>query len=525
MINAPQTVPQRSIGMRIGATLLLLPILIIVLVNLVLPTIFTIRASFYNVRIMSSSSEFIGFANYSRLLEDELFWQACTSFFLNALIQIVIVSLVTLIFSVAVQQQSKSMRSVLHALFSLPIAFYAPLSATLLLYVAYRQFEQGTTLLILNSLLSFGIAASLGFFWYSAIWRANQASIPHNQLRRTALLSWLISIIVVLGINLQSFLGEYIFSQSTSFGSLYFRYFFMFFQIGVAQTLASLLIVALAILGLVATIIIITSDLRILRFKSEPEATTQTASSGAKVIGLIVAGLIGLLSFWPIWLLFADLPASQANALETAQSVNVIGTFFGASISAAIQLVLAYLAALAIAALRPLGRHSEWLLLIFAPWLLVGLLPLLGQYFLTARDLGLLNSSLAFLPPTLLNIPLIFLFTLFFKGQAFKQNVEQSFFQRFILPSWPLVLTSAIVLFLSGWRNVLWNFSVANEPGRWNIQTLQLGASMQAGDPVRMFQLASDHFMKLELPISIISALCLIPLAIMLQGLAVRSGR
>ena len=41
-----------------------------------------------------------------------------------------------------------------------------------------------------------------------------------------------------------------------------------------------------------------------------------------------------------------------------------------------IQLPIAYLGALGIGALRPLGRYSEWLLLPFSPWLFITALPL-----------------------------------------------------------------------------------------------------------------------------------------------------
>lgn len=526
MIKTPQAAYQSSTAMRIAGTLLLLPILLVLLINLVLPSLLTIRSSFYNVEILSSGADFIGLENYQQLLSDQTFWQASTTFFINSLIQIVIVGLIPLILSLAVQQQSQRIRWALNALFSLPIAFYAPISATLFMYFGYRQLEQSMSLLILNSLLSFGIVASQGLLWYGAIWRASQVTIPQSQIRRTTWLSWLISILLVLGINLQSFPGEYIFNQSVSFGTLYFRYFFMFFQVGFAQALASLLIIALAILGLSATLLIILSNLRIVDLKRNSEVSPSSNNSALKIIGLVVAAAIFLFSLWPALLLFVELPESSgSSSMQAGQGINIVMTVLGAVISMLIQLLLAYLAALAIGALRPLGRYSEWLLLLFAPWLLVGLLPLLGQYFQTTLDLGLLNSWIGFFWPIILNIPLVVLFTLFFKGQAFNEHAGNSFWLRFILPSWPLLLTSAVVLFLAGWRSVIWNFTLGSSSEHWNIQTFQLANSRRTDDPASMAQLAIDHFLKLELPISIIAALCLIPLILKLQGFAIRSGR
>jgi hypothetical protein len=523
MMTPPQTAPQSSTALRIVGSVLLLVILSIALVNLVLPTILTIRDSFYNVQIISRSAPFIGLQNYAKLISDPSLWQAIKHFLLNSLVQIVIVSLVPLILSLAVQQQSKRVRSILNALFSLPIAFYAPVSAMLLITIGYQQFELASILSILNSLLSFGIAASLGLFWYGAIWRSNQAAIPPSQQRGPVLISWLVSVMLVLAINLQSFMGEHLFNQANSFGSLYFRHFFMFFQVGVAQALASMLICALALLGLAASILIIASGLRIFRLSSMPEARPEGSLAGTNLIRLIIAGAIFLLSLWPVLLLFADFPDGQSSSLARNLGPNILGSLLGAGFSTVIQLGLAYLAALAIGAMRPLGRQSEWLLLLFAPWLFVGVLPLLGQYFLTARELGLLNSWFALISPIALNIPLLFLFTLFFKGQAYNQSAEDGFFRRFILPSWPLVLTSAVVLLLVGWRSLVWNFILSNGPEYWNIQTAQLATSMRGGGDIA--QMAIAYFLTFELPISIVAALFLIPLVLKLQGFAIRSGR
>ncbi len=58
-------------------------------------------------------------------------------------------------------------------------------------------------------------------------------------------------------------------------------------------------------------------------------------------------------------------------------------------LAALVILLLAALAAVAIGALRPLGRRSEWLLLPFAPWLFVGAGPLGIAWFSAERSLHL----------------------------------------------------------------------------------------------------------------------------------------
>ena len=67
-----------------------------------------------------------------------------------------------------------------------------------------------------------------------------------------------------------------------------------------------------------------------------------------------------------------------------------------------------------ISALRPLGRASEWALLIFAPWLLVGPGVLALQHFEFLQTLDLLNTFPALLPQAMINIPAVVGFALLF---------------------------------------------------------------------------------------------------------------
>ena len=78
----------------------------------------------------------------------------------------------------------------------------------------------------------------------------------------------------------------------------------------------------------------------------------------------------------------------------------------------------AFLAALGIGGLRPLGRHSEWLLLVFSPWLFVGVAPLSIAGFDNARHLGLLNHFIGLVPPVLLSVPSLLVLTLFCRTRA-----------------------------------------------------------------------------------------------------------
>src|SRR5690606_38480652 len=109
---------------------------------------------------------------------------------------------------------------------------------------------------------------------------------------------------------------------------------------------------------------------------------------------------------------------------------------------------------LAIGWLRPLGRYSEWLLLLLAPWLFMTDFPLALTFFEQYQRLGLLNSLAALQTPFLLCIPGVFVLTFFFKGhqphwEAARQRQEPYAFLRLVLlPSLPLVVMLAVGLLI-----------------------------------------------------------------------------
>jgi hypothetical protein len=149
--------------------------------------------------------------------------------------------------------------------------------------------------------------------------------------------------------------------------------------------------------------------------------------------------------------------------------------------------LLAYLGALGIAAVRPFGKKSEWLLLLFSPWLFVTLGPLSTAHFVTAQSLGLLNRFIGLIPPFTYLIPLLFLFVLLFKGQAPKWKAVSAakpssgaFFKHMILPSLPLSAMLILVLMFTGMQGVLWPLLIAAKPILWPISMvlIRLGGQL-----------------------------------------------
>jgi hypothetical protein len=111
-----------------------------------------------------------------------------------------------------------------------------------------------------------------------------------------------------------------------------------------------------------------------------------------------------------------------------------------------VQLPVAYLGALGIGVARPFGKWSQWILLLFSPWLFVTSLPLGFAAFNNLREVELLDTIVALTPPILLSVPMLFVLTLFFIGQEPKwqearaegTSAMNALFKQLIVPSLPL---------------------------------------------------------------------------------------
>jgi hypothetical protein len=133
------------------------------------------------------------------------------------------------------------------------------------------------------------------------------------------------------------------------------------------------------------------------------------------------------------------------------------------------QLAVAALAGLGIGVLRPLGRRSEWLLLIFAPGLFINPLLLLTGRLPTAISDG--RSAESDLPiPVLVGIPAIYIFTFVLAGLRRAWDADPR------SRSWTFVTGASTVglTFVVSWvvqaQTLTWANSVAVGPGPGNGQ-------------------------------------------------------
>jgi ABC-type glycerol-3-phosphate transport system permease component len=253
---------------------------------------------------------------------------------------------------------------------------------------------------------------------------------------------------------------------------------FRSFRFGPAAAIASIILLVTLALGVVAGLLVVLTRLRLTTvntLQSPEQADQQIGRQRSKVLPAIVLALTLLptlgvcsLSVPPFgWLVVQSFgEGGFVRLLEQISAGRIlVNTFIPPFVTAVVQLLAAYPAALSIGALRPLGKRSEWLLLLFSPWLFVTLLPLSLVSVMAAKEMGTLNTFVGLISPILFSVPTLFILTVFFMGQAphwqrASTDSESSksivFFRHLVLPSLPLVGVLLLFLLFISWQDIFW---------------------------------------------------------------------
>ncbi|NUR85021.1 MAG: sugar ABC transporter permease, partial [Nonomuraea sp.] len=219
----------------------------------------------------------------------------------------------------------------------------------------------------------------------------------------------------------------------------------------------TLLGVVLGVLGIGAVVLAAASGMRItLAGRAQEPRRTSAGGLVAGVAALVVVVAVVVVCSLPA--LGALFSGGPATALRT-QFITWVPGLIGALVSVGI----AYLAALGIGGLRPLGRGSEWLLLAFAPWLFVGTGPLSIAFWRDLYNLSLLDKFVGLIPPVLVSVPALLVLTLLCKGLA--ERAEGDFVNGVLLPSLPMAGIMAGAVTLVNVADLLWPLLAAQDEG------------------------------------------------------------
>jgi ABC-type sugar transport system permease subunit len=494
------------------------------LLTLLLPTVQTLVTSLQKVTI-TRPSVFVGFDNYGHVLGEPVFWKALAFTVSLAIVPLLVAVVVGPLLALALDRAGTWPRRAGRVVLSLAVITFSPMavvaawsrgtmpdaSGLATLTQGLREPETAPVAMhLLIAAATFGVVCALAVMAFLPALRGGTVTVA--MLTVGGLL-----VLTMIAVGLQAFSIVTAMTRggpngaTQTLGLVQYTYAFVVFQLGEGATVATVVGVILGLLGLAAVYLAVSNGLRLTVTPRDtrvptpegayapgtgaahapspgpaqapsqapfpgpaqapspgpgsvppPASATGRPGGGMAVLGWIALGLFvviaGLLT-WP-WLSALLQPSAPGPGDTFATQVN---TWVPALIGAVVSVGVAYLGALGIGGLRPLGRHSEWLLLVFAPWLFVGTGPLSIADWQIARNLGLIDAFPALIQPLLVSVPALFVLTLLCKGLA--ERTDRDFVSGVLLPSLPMAGILAGAVTLVNGHDLLWPLLVAQDPG------------------------------------------------------------
>jgi ABC-type sugar transport system permease subunit len=496
----------RSLNILLGI-LLLIPAVLACGASQLAYSAGTIIMGLQKIRLFTAP-EFIGLENYAFFSQDKTLASAFGFTAQVILVRLLMVAIVPLLLAWGASLLGRRPRLILRVLFTLPIVAFTPVAIAMMWSLVLNpnsgivnepvlgQPDQARqAILFIDGLYTLGLACGLGLVFYLAAFRNPN---PDQSPWKPILATWGIGLLAAAASSLQSFALSYVLTNGGPMGTttsliLYlFKASFIRFTFGYGAALATIILVILALLGLVAGSIAVFSNLKIrLAPSSETMAVSvepdrKTFTTMAFILALLISITAGILSLLPLAVTITT--AMKGGNPEELQKLiplgsTLVNTILPPLISVLlIQTPITYLGALGIGALRPLGKRSEWLLLPFCPWLFVGLAPLGLSAYQTAGQMKLIDTFVALISPVAVSIPMLVLLTLFFKGQEvyFREaqaagiSKSRAFFTKLVIPSLPLVFVLAFAGVFASMQDLFWPLIFVNKTELYPINNVLL---------------------------------------------------
>jgi ABC-type sugar transport system permease subunit len=457
-VQLPRPAWHRPVGL-----LLVAPAFVLLIVSYVAPAGWTVWSSFHRVTVFQTGSggEFTT-RGYARVFDRGL--GAEFGFALSlAIVPLLTLLIIAPVLAWAAHMGGTVARWVTRGVLVLPLAAYAPTAIAAAWLVDRRPDRADVTVLpgVVRSVYwwgTFGLVTTIAVTVFLAALRRRD---PQRSPWPALLVAAGGGAVAVLAVALQEFTTPYV----TTFGATtantpLTRMYFEVFQRGdlsAGAAVSTLLFAALFLLGAGVTVLVVRSGLR-LEFdrgyrSADPARRTLGVAIGSVAVLVVLAvtiyGLGPLLGH-----VFGD--SAPTNPPRTSAGQIAANTWLPPLLSTLVGVVAAALAAFGIGALRPLGRHSQWLLLPFGLFLFVGIGPLATSAFTSVREAGGLNSFVGLVPPTWLAIPALFVLTLLFHGQALRAEADQRSLVRPLLLALPMVALAFLVTWVVQARALLW---------------------------------------------------------------------
>jgi len=461
---------------------MVLPALVFLVTSYLEPTIWAVRSSLRTVDVLRGGlvgpggNASTGGANY-RLMLDNGFGRSLGFALSLAVVPLIVVTVLAPLLAWSANRAGTRARRTSRALLALPLACFAPVAVAVgwrIERVARYDAVPGATGLVreVTWLASLGLVCALAVTWYlAALRRIDAYRRPGPAMAAAGLLACL----AVVAAALQTFSYPYVLvggggdtdppllvmlSTSLVRG-----------EFGPAAAVATVLLAILAVLGVIATIVVLVTGMR-LEVDREAPATAATSAGpssprarwpwAAILTGLLVAAVLGVSLYAMIpWLRHAASSGGLAAPLTGTRVL--VNTWVPPLVSTGVGVAAAALAGFGIGALRPLGRASELLLLPFAPYLFVGIGPLALRAYAAGATADRLDSLIGLVPPTRLEVPALFLFTLLFRGQAMRAEQQRQrgagpagWWRGLLRPALPMIGLVALASWVVRAQDLLW---------------------------------------------------------------------
>ncbi|MBT8224703.1 MAG: sugar ABC transporter permease, partial [Dactylosporangium sp.] len=517
---------------RVVGFVLLVPALMALLWSYVIPTITTIVKSFQRDTPFSEP-EGVGTKNYETAFSNGLAGDLGFALLL-ALVPVLVALLVAPLLAMAAHHSGRVARLITRGLLAAPLVCYAP-TAIAAAWRADRldpgdragDAAAGTVVTVAGWVFLGFVVAVAATLYLSAL--RGRRPVP-------ALLT--VGAVLALGIvalAVQSYAVPVataaMVNQDTATPLVdVFNFGFRNAQLGQGATVSTLLLLVLGLLGLAATAILLATRARVEfgGWRDRPDAATTAPARGRPLplvllVVLLAAGFAGLGYALTPW--FGSFTGGKPLPGDVSSGQILLNTWGAPLISSAVGVGLAALAGFGIGALRPLGRHSELLLLLFAPWLFVGVGPLAIAGYERARDLEQVDSFLGLIPPGWLCIPALVVFTLLFRGahhQATTREDGRADLAGAAIAALPMVVAAGLLSWLVSAQGLFWPQLVAISPDHRTaplLIVLDQGLRGQSGH-------SAASGLSLPIPLLVLFALLFVALQVLyLDRLSVRVGR
>jgi ABC-type sugar transport system permease subunit len=506
----PQSTTQ-SPALRIGlAAVLLLPAVLCCASQYAWPSLLTIVASFQDVSGLGASGQFVGADNYTNLFGSRPFITSVGFTLAILVVRLLAVTVVPLMVGYGLTALGAGPRKLIQAGLMFAVALFAPVAIGItwrLLtlpnggLISGPVFSNPVTarlaLLGIDGLYILGLAVAAGAVLYPMAARSGKAAIA---------LVFGVFVIAVITTSLQTLVlplvttGGGPANSTTTLGLFLYRSVLQQFQFGVGAVVGTLILIPVMLLGLVAGILIVATRLSFAQSEPLPvdaaNANRKPLKMGLLVLGLLPAILCCAASGLPLpWVAVTSLGGNAYGRFfaDTNMGAIAVNTFLPAFVSAFfIELPVALAGAFAIGALRPLGKRSGVLLLVFSPWLFITVLPLLVPLIQSLMDSGRLSEFTALFTPFALSVPMLFILTLFFKGRTSANAAPVQ--AGLLLQALPLALGLTCLSFLMHLNEFLWPLLVAVRPDSYTLpllinQTAQQSVGNQVFSAITLFWL------------------------------------